>query len=143
MYLEQARQLDSVHVASLLQLVRCVDIAPGPGGSRITPLGPSGAEFAKAAVVGLPLWPRVVETVTASVVALYPSSQIVAHRDPPIAGTRYHIPLVVNDGCWVFHGGTWQQLDVEKVYAMDPTEVHGAVNWGTEVRLHLMVDVHA
>lgn len=75
--------------------------------------------------------------------ALYPSSQIVAHCDPPIQGMRYHIPLVVNDGCWSFSGGTWQHLEVGKVYQMDPTEIHGAVNWGTEVRLHLMVDVHA
>jgi hypothetical protein len=27
------------------------------------------------------------------------------------------------------------------IYRMDPSEVHGAVNWGSEVRLHLMIDV--
>jgi aspartyl/asparaginyl beta-hydroxylase (cupin superfamily) len=74
-------------------------------------------------------------------VALYPSSQLVAHRDPPITGTRFHVPLVVNDGCWVFHGGWWQQLQLGHLYAMDPTVEHGAVNWGTDRRVHLMVDV--
>lgn len=94
------------------------DLAPGPGGSRIVPLGRSGVR----------------------VVALYPSSQLVAHRDPPIVGTRYHIPLVLNPGCWVLHGGTWQQLELGRVYAMDPTQEHGAVNWGAERRLHLIWD---
>ncbi len=107
-------------------LARVVDLAPGPGGSRITPCGTVTLED---------------RVCRAAMVALYPSSQLVAHTDPPIAGRRFHIPLVVNDGCWVFHDGTWQQLQVGRVYQMDPTQVHGAVNWGTERRLHLMVDV--
>ena len=75
------------------------------------------------------------------VVALYPSSQLVAHCDPPIIGKRFHIPLVVNEGCWAFHTGTWQQLEVGKVYQMDPTQEHGAVNWGTTIRTHLILDM--
>lgn len=97
------------------------DIAPGPGGSRITPIGTA--------------WGG-----TASVVALYPSSQIVAHADPPIATTRHHVPLVLNDGCWVFHDGAWQQLEIGHIYAMNPAQTHGAVNWGSERRLHLILD---
>lgn len=77
----------------------------------------------------------------ARVVFLFPSQQIVAHVDAPIRGRRYHLPLQVNDGCWVFHRGRWQQLLLGEVYRMDPTERHGAVNWGTEVRQHLIVDV--
>ena len=76
-------------------------------------------------------------------VGLLPSQQIVAHTDPPIAGVRYHLPLQTNPGCWSFSAGVWQQLEVGKVYQVDPSEVHGAVNWGTEVRLHLMIDVDA
>jgi hypothetical protein len=120
------------HVAQLLDLLTRMDLSPGPGGSRITPASVAlkaaihRGEFASAVV---------------HVVALYPSSQLVAHSDPPVTGTRYHVPLVVNNGCWSFHDGTWQQLEVGTVYEMDPTKLHGAVNWGTEVRLHLIVDV--
>ena len=77
----------------------------------------------------------------ARIVALYPSCQLVKHCDPPIRGQRHHMPLVLNDGCWVYHDGTWQQLEVGHLYQMDQTKPHGAVNWGDEVRLHLMIDV--
>ena len=74
-------------------------------------------------------------------VGLLPSQQIAAHADQPIApAVRYHVPLQTNDLCWSFHAGQWIQLKVGKVYRMDPAEVHGAVNWGSEVRLHLMID---
>ena len=73
-------------------------------------------------------------------VGLLPSQQIAAHADQPIQGVRYHVPLQTNEGCWSFHGGQWIQLKVGKVYRMDPAEMHGAVNWGSEVRLHLMID---
>lgn len=79
---------------------------------------------------------------TPRLVGLLPSQQIVAHADASIAPrVRYHIPVQTNDGCWSFSTGVWQQLAVGKVYRLDPTERHGAVNWGTELRLHLMVDV--
>lgn len=74
-------------------------------------------------------------------VLLYPSSQIVAHKDPPIEGTRYHIPLVLNSLCWVYHAGDWQHLIEGVCYVMDPTLIHGAVNWGTEPRIHLSIDM--
>lgn len=75
------------------------------------------------------------------VVSLRPSGQIVAHRDEPITGTRYHLPLQINEGCWVFHSGVWSQLEIGQVYQMDPAEPHGAVNWGETPRLHLLLDV--
>lgn len=106
-------------IAAYTATAWAADVAPGPGGSRITPLGDGWA-----------------------VVALYPSSQLVGHTDPPVPGTRYHVPIQSNPGCWVFSGGEWRQLIVGHIYAMDPTVVHGAVNWGSEVRLHLLVDVH-
>src|SRR5206468_9688046 len=111
-----------------------VDLTPGPGGSRITPLDPIQQQDC-CAVLGLDA-----DAVTVRLVALYPSSQLVAHTDPPIRGRRYHIPLQMNAGCWVFSAGTWQQLEIGRCYGMDPTAVHGAVNWGDAVRLHLMVD---
>lgn len=113
-------------VDALRAFARTVDLAPGSGGSRIVPIGTALLPIGSGA---------------GALVALYPSSQLVAHCDPPIRGVRYHVPLVVNDGCWAFHDGTWQQLAVGQGYQMDPTVVHGAVNWGTEVRVHLMVDV--
>jgi len=124
-YVEQGWTLTDVQVVALKSVCHEIDLSPGPGGSRITVLG--------HVKVG-PIAGR------GAVVALYPSSQLVAHVDPPIAGRRYHLPLEVNDGCWVVHGGDWQQLVVGHVYEMDPTETHGAVNWGQERRLHLMVD---
>lgn len=75
-------------------------------------------------------------------VGLYPSQQIVAHADVAIRpAIRLHLPLQTNEDCWVFHGGGWQQLHVGYVYKMDPTWFHGAVNWGTTLRLHLMIDI--
>lgn len=73
-------------------------------------------------------------------VVLYPSAQLVGHRDPPIDGVRHHIPLALNDGCWVFHAGMWRQLEEGHCYIMDPTEQHGAVNWGPTRRIHLAID---
>lgn len=74
------------------------------------------------------------------VVGLWPSQQIVSHQDAPITGKRYHLPLQTNPGCWSFHDGDWQQLHEGRIYQMDPTKSHGAVNWGSEIRLHLIID---
>lgn len=75
-------------------------------------------------------------------VSLLPSQQIVAHCDPalPAGLTRYHLPILTNVGCWSFAGGVWQQLRVGTIYQMRPEVEHGAVNWGAEVRVHLLVD---
>jgi hypothetical protein len=76
-----------------------------------------------------------------TVVGLLPSAQIVGHKDAEIEGRRIHIPLQTNPGCWSFSGSHWQRLQLKSGYWMDPTVVHGAVNWGETVRLHLVVDV--
>jgi hypothetical protein len=136
MYREACPPLSAERVAGLRALVDRLDIRPGPGGSRISDYA------ATQALVELHLrdvfpgrWTR------AMVVALYPSSQLVAHCDPSILpSVRYHIPLQVNDGCWVFSGGHWDQLSLGHVYAMHPHEIRGAVNWGATLRLHLAVD---
>jgi hypothetical protein len=125
--LDQYERYTTEEIADILQILKPVDIAPGPGGSRISAVITQTIPLFRAG--------------TARLVALYPSSQIVAHCDPPIPGLRYHLPLQVNDGCWVFSDGTWQQLEVGVVYQMDPSLRHGAVNWGHEVRIHLMLDV--
>ena len=134
-YRELEGRLTPDQIAAIGHFVERHDGAPGPGGSRITPVV-WHIEQCQAIVQEA----CGVTCARAQIVYLYPSAQIVAHVDPPIPGRRYHIPLVVNDGCWVFSDGTWQQLEVGRVYQMDPTVVHGAVNWGTERRLHLMVD---
>jgi hypothetical protein len=127
-----------IALPQLLALAARLDLAPGPGGSRITPIPDTEREAWRVAHSAPPGY------ASAAFVVLYPSAQLVAHCDPSIAPLkRYHIPLVVNNGCWSFSGDTWQRLEVGKVYAMDPTELHGAVNWGTERRLHLMIDTHA
>ena len=125
-------------VDDLLAQAIKTDIRPGPGGSRMCAdqearfyLEPTLREH----------WPELGQIHYLTVVALYPSSQIVAHADAPIQGIRHHIPLQQNDGCWSFSEGVWQQLQIGRIYTMDPTKVHGAVNWGSTVRLHLIVDV--
>lgn len=120
-------------VAAFIALSKRVDLKPGPGGARITHFTSTEGQPLLDGFLGV--------GVRGSFITLQPSSQIPAHRDPPISGKRYHFPLIVNDGCWSFHGGTWQQLTVGVAYEMDPTLVHGAVNWGTTIRLHLIVDV--
>lgn len=136
MYLKRPEAVPPDTMAVLLQLMDRLDLQPGPGGSRITPLGKD-----------LPLWQGQLQTIIptpwhwAGVVALYPSKQISAHADPPIPNIRIHIPLIVNPNSWVFHDGSWQQLLVGALYEMDPTKVHGAVNWGPAVRRHLMIDL--
>lgn len=131
------RTVSADWIAQFLADIHTQEIKPGPGGSSMTPAAHSkfyAADHRLTEYLQLP-W----EWVT--IVALYPSSQIVAHRDPPAVGTvRYHIPLQTNPDCWCFHDGVWQRLPVGQIYSMNPREQHGAVNWGAEVRLHLMVD---
>lgn len=135
MYTHCGVDLTTADRLALLRLIAPLDISPGPGGSRMSDSLQTMALLAPHLGKIFPdRWTR------AHVVALYPSSQIVAHRDAPIDGRRYHIPLDLNFGCWVFHGGYWQQLTEGAVYAMDPTLEHGAVNWGTTRRLHLLID---
>lgn len=135
MYVEQPLLVTAAALSAFRALSRAVDVKPGPGGSRITPIANASAWYE---ALGPEFGSR---SPALAIVALYPSSQLVAHCDPPINAIRYHVPLVVNTGCWVFHDGAWQQLEVGRVYRMDPTQIHGAVNWGTEVRLHLILDV--
>lgn len=125
-------------VANLREQALQTDIRPGPGGSHMCAdadarqrLEPLLREY----------WPEIGTISYMTVVALYPSSQIVRHADAPIRGIRHHIPLQQNEQCWSFHDGVWQQLQLERIYTMDPTLPHGAVNWGATVRLHLIVDV--
>lgn len=137
MYAELSQRIDQPLLDKLLGLAKQLDIAPGPGGSRCTDFDKTIALF-KPHLITDPFngsWTR------AMVVALYPSSQLVGHKDPPISGIRYHIPLQINSGCWVHHSGEWVQLQLGHIYEMNPTEFHGAVNWGHELRLHLAIDV--
>lgn len=135
-YSEQRPPLTLVQVSALLALSLRVDLQPGPGGARITPLG---LRAAAALLVLGDSW----SGARLAFVALGASRQISAHCDPAIAGRRFHIPLAVNAGCWSFHGGLWQRLTVGRCYEMDPTVEHGAVNWGATTRLHLIADLTA
>lgn len=122
----------------LVALAHTLDLTPGPGGSRM-------ADFARAYAAYQacgPLrdafpdrWSQV------TVIALEPSAQIVVHTDAPVAGRRIHVPLQQNSLCWTFAHDRWLQLRTGSAYRMDPTVPHGAVNWGTTRRLHLILDV--
>ena len=134
MYTPIGPSLSLARVDRLVQLATCVDISPGPGGSRMSDYAETEKVFGPDIADLFPGRYHV------TVVALYPSSQIVAHRDPAIRGRRYHLPLALDPFCWVFSDGTWQQLEVGQIYQMDPTLWHGSVNWGALRRLHLLVD---
>ena len=141
MYVETDRGVSAGEVAAVIAAVRHLDLSPGPGGSRMSePAATAAALRPVLAAVFPEPWPY------ATVIALSPSSQLVAHRDRGVDGkqherTRYHLPIQVNPSCWSFHAGTWQQLIVGRCYQMDPTETHGAVNWGETVRMHVIVDL--
>jgi hypothetical protein len=136
MYVEDKREFD---LALIDQWLRTVETCAKP------PVGCPGSYFADAhgisSILGEELRPHFPGFVTATVVGLLPSAQIVAHKDAPISGRRVHVPLQTNHGCWSFSGHHWRRLQIGGAYWMDPTEVHGAVNWGETVRLHLVVDV--
>ena len=109
---------------------------PGPGGAGMTDPARSLAVFEPRLKHYFPgTWHA------CTVCGLWPSQQIPLHADALIRGVRYHIPLQTNAQCWTLHGTVWQQLAVGRMYEMDPTQPHGAVNWGSEIRLHLMIDV--
>jgi hypothetical protein len=136
MYVEDKREFDLALIDQWLQWLQPWTTPPaGCPGSFFAPydtlyliLGPSfRAHFPTLTQV--------------TVVGLLPSAQIVAHKDAPIPGRRIHIPLRTNHGCWSFSGHHWRRLQVGAGYWMDPTESHGAVNWGETLRLHLVVDV--
>lgn len=136
MYLDTQIEIAPIVIEALVERSHLLDF--GGAGSFMT-------DFEKTMIaMGHPvnaLFPgQTLKQIT--LVGLRPSQQIVAHRDAPILpAVRYHLPLLTNYRCWSFHADSWQQLDVGRVYAMVPTEWHGAVNWGETLRLHLMVDV--
>jgi hypothetical protein len=78
-------------------------------------------------------------------IGLLPSQQVARHSDAPgtPAFVRYHVCLRTNDQCWSFSEDHWTRLHEGMIYRMDPSQPHGAVNWGTTLRLHLMIDVEA
>lgn len=123
-------------LANLQHWMRTVTLNPGPGGSGMSDKEETEAVFWDSPIIEyVPL-----EWSNCRLVGLWPSQQIPLHSDAPIHGTRYHIPLQTNDGCWVYSDGVWQQLELGRIYTMDPTKPHGAVNWGEELRIHLMID---
>lgn len=86
--------------------------------------------------------PSSLRLVRLQLVGLLPSQQIPLHADPSIApAVRYHLVLRMNPDCWSLSGDVWQRLVEGRLYQMDPTVPHGAVNWGDTIRLHLMIDV--
>lgn len=75
------------------------------------------------------------------VTQIMPKGSIPMHTDGARAGTRYHIVLETNHGCWCYHRGYWQQLRLGDIYSMEQTYEHGSVNWGETPRTHLVVDI--
>lgn len=139
MYTPTGIVLDAAALDSLVRVALSVDLAFGESGSGMSNFQKTTERLRPLLLTYGLLLGR--ELLKATIVSLNTSAQIVAHRDPAIAGERFHLPLVSNPGCWWFHGGTWQQLEVGKLYRMDPAVEHGAVNWGEAPRFSLMYDL--
>lgn len=141
---EEEYPLDASSIDACVALTKHLDIQPGPGGSRLLEIP---AEYAAQY---RELWHETGFAISRSrlwVAALWPSAQIVGHKDAPLGGfeaarvTRYHLPIQTNNECWSLSGKAWRQLKKGWLYTLNPAEWHGSVNWGTEVRVHLVIDV--
>lgn len=149
MYTPLPYQFSPDEIASLLARTVNLDLAAGPGGTRMSSDVETRFYLEEALRKHHPFneylnWAMASRKAVwsyCSVVAIYPGAQIQAHRDAPITGRRLHVPLQQNPGCWSFHEGVWQQLELGQTYWMDPALEHGAVNWGPTLRLNLLVDV--
>ena len=139
MYVALPYQFSASEIAGLLAKVANLDLAAGPGGTRMSDDTSTRFYLQEALQIHPPFRPA---WLYASVVAIYPGNQIQSHRDAPIAGRRLHVPLQQNLGCWSFHDGEWAQLVLGQTYGIDPSLEHGALNWGSTLRLNLLVDVH-
>jgi hypothetical protein len=72
---------------------------------------------------------------------IFPNGSIMPHKDLDVAGQiRTHLVLQTNPDCWNMNDNIWTNLEEGGIYTMDQTLVHASINWGTEPRIHLVVD---
>lgn len=122
-------------IDALVPLIDTLDVAAGSEGFRATVFEPTRDRFYPLLASAFPgRWTYCI------LVALYPKRMIAAHIDGPCDGIRHHLVLETNEECWSFSDGTWGQLQRGSFYQMDPNRPHGAVNWGTSRRVHLVID---
>lgn len=133
-------QFNAAEVARLVEIAHFLDLSRGAA-SYITDAEETLKEYTFHASWFVNAMTKAIgrHLTAIRVVVLQPGQQIPLHADAPITGRRYHVPIAMNVDCWVYHGD-WQQLYPGRVYRMDPTQSHGAVNWGLSRRLHLIVD---
>lgn len=73
---------------------------------------------------------------------IWPNGTIPPHEDGASEfRQRFMLVLQSNPGSWVWHDGDWQQLEEGGIYTADPSKTHAALNWGSEPRIHFVVDV--
>lgn len=73
-----------------------------------------------------------------------PGSFAPMHTDPqrPDWGTRVHVPILTNPGCWhQWEGGERVHFEVGKAYSFDTMTAHSLGNDGTTERVHLVFEV--
>lgn len=77
------------------------------------------------------------------IVVILPGRSIGPHIDVGdyVGLERRHLVLQTNDRCWNLHDGEWQQLELGGIYSLDAGIEHASINWGTEHRVHLVVDL--
>lgn len=79
----------------------------------------------------------------AMVVVVKLQGHLPVHRDGalPNGTKRHHLVLQTNPRYWDFVDGQWLQLKQGGIYEFDPTKEHGAINWGAEAGIRLVVDI--
>ncbi len=72
-----------------------------------------------------------------------PGQTIADHDDvmPESWRVRLHMPLVTNNGCWMWHGGESVHMEVGYAYKVNTEVVHGLHNKGDAARIHFFFDV--
>lgn len=83
------------------------------------------------------------EWLYAMLTVVHPNGTLPPHSDGalPSGIHRFHIVLQTNLDAWCLHDGKWEQLEEGYVYELDATKRHGAINWGAEDRVHLVMDI--
>ena len=72
---------------------------------------------------------------------IWPNGSIMPHQDLDVAGQiRTHLVMQTNSDCWCMNAGLWSQPEQGGIYTMDQTLVHASINWGSEPRVHFVVD---
>ena len=82
------------------------------------------------------------KVVCCTVAIIWKNGTIHPHEDAIDPGIRrVAVVMQTNEHAWCMSAGDWQQLEQCGIYDFDPRQVHAAVNWGDQLRMHLIADL--